>query len=280
MGGRGMAVGGGGVGVVGLIIYLLVNVLGGGKAGSGFNTGLGSAPTGAAVQAQPLSCPAGSAKTDIRCKMTGIVNDVQRVWAAKFAAAGKTYTPTKIHFFTGSVDTGCGGATSQTGPFYCPADRLVYLDTDFLTELKTRFGAPGEFAQAYVVAHEFGHHIQTLLGIEPQVRKAVQQDSSRQSDLSVRTELQADCFAGVWAHDTTTDVSNGQGANVKLDPGDIEAALKAANAIGDDRLQAQAGRAVNPDTFTHGSSAQRSKWFTTGSQTGTVEGCDTFSGTP
>lgn len=282
-GGRGVAVGGGGLGVVGLIVYLLVNVLGGGNGStSGITTGFGDAPAAgtAGQQATTLSCPAGSAKTDVRCKLTGVVNDVQRVWTAKFAAAGKTYEPTRIIFFPGAISTGCGDATAAAGPFYCPADQLVYLDVSFLDDLKSKYGAPGEFAQAYVVAHEIGHHVQHLLGIDAQVQKAVSADSSRASDLSVRTELQADCFAGAWAHDTVNDAQNGTTANVTLDPGDIQAALEAAGAIGDDTLEKQAGMQVNPDTFTHGTSAQRVKWFTTGSQTGSVSSCDTFSGTP
>jgi predicted metalloprotease len=275
-GGRGVAMGGGGVGIVGVIIYVLINVLGGGTGGSGINTGLGNAPAGTDRQAtQDLKCPTGSDKTDPRCLATGVMNDVQDHWAKKFQAAGKSYRPTLIHFFDSAVDTGCGSATADTGPFYCPADRLVYLDVTFYDELKTRFGAAGDFAQAYVVAHEVGHHVQTLLGIEPQVRKLQQQDASRTNELSVRMELQADCLAGVWAHDTNADTDH-SGVDLQIEPGDIDEALNAATAIGDDRLQKQARGSVDPDTFTHGTSAQRMKWFKTGFTNGTVESCDTF----
>jgi predicted metalloprotease len=280
--GRAAAFGGGGLGIGGLIIYLLVNLLGGRSGGAGgFSTNFDNVPAGGTQQVEPLSCPAGSAQTDVRCRMVLIVNDVQRVWAAKFAAAGKAYTPTKIHFFSGAVTTGCGDATSSTGPFYCPADQLVYLDVTFFDELKTRFGAPGEFAQAYVVAHEFGHHVQDLLGIEAQLTTADQRDPNGANALSVRNELQADCFAGVWSHDTNTETPPPGAADVHgIDAADIQQALDAASAIGDDRLQQQAGGTVNPDTFTHGTSAQRVKWFSTGAISGSIEACDTFSGTP
>lgn len=282
--GRGAAYGGGGVGIVGVLIFLLVNVLGGHGAAGGVSSNFNNAP-GASAGGQPpeapLSCPAGSAKTDVRCEVVLIVNDVQRVWATKFAAAGKAYTPTKIHLFTGSVSTGCGGATAASGPFYCPADRLVYLDVSFFDELSTRFGAPGKFAQAYVIAHEFGHHVQNLLGIESQVSQADQKNPSGRNDLSVRTELQADCLAGVWSHDTNTEaVPVGQADVHGINAADIQQALDAATAIGDDRLQKQAGGVVNPESFTHGTSAQRVKWFKTGADTGSLQACDTFTGSP
>ena len=280
-GGRGMAVGGGGVGLVGLVIYLLVNALGGGGGGLPIDTGFNNVPAAQAndPRTKPLSCPAGSAKSDVRCQVTAVVNDVQAVWDKEFTEAGREYEPTKLQFFTGGTSTACGNATSATGPFYCPGDRKVYIDVSFFNELSDRFGAPGDFAQAYVIAHEFGHHVQTVLGIERQVRQLQQEDRGRANELSVRMELQADCLAGLWAHDTQ-QVGSAQGnvADVSLDPGDIEEAIGAASAIGDDRLQRQSGGSVDPDSFTHGTSEQRVKWFRVGAESGSLDSCDTFSG--
>jgi predicted metalloprotease len=188
----------------------------------------------------------------------------------EFSAAGKSYSRATVVLFTGGTQSGCGPASEATGPFYCPLDHKVYLDLGFFRELDTRFGAPGDFAQAYVVAHELGHHVQSLLGIEADVRKEQQDDPSKQLDLSVRLELQADCFAGVWGHSAYT--------RNELDPGDTNEALKAAAAVGDDRLQQQAGQRVNPETWTHGSSAERTRWFRKGFDSGDPNACDTFSG--
>jgi hypothetical protein len=172
--------------------------------------------------------------------------------------------------FRDAVDSACGQASSATGPFYCPGDRKVYLDLAFFDELARRFRAPGDFAQAYVIAHEIGHHVQNLTGVEEQVRRAQRGVGEVQRNaLSVRMELQADCYAGVWAH-------HAQASRPFLQQGDVEEALGAATAIGDDRLQKQARGTVVPESFTHGSSAQRVKWFTTGFQQGSVKACDTF----
>jgi uncharacterized protein len=269
-GGRGgLAVGGGGLGIVGVIIYVLVNVLGGGGS-SGYavdQPGQFPAMPGTSQSAPALSCPQG-ADTSEECFIAGVVSDVQRSWSAAFQRDGRTYERTKLVLFSGSTSSGCGTADAATGPFYCPADRKVYLDTAFFNELANRFQAPGDFAQAYVVAHEIGHHVQTLLGIESQVRQLTQSHPDEQNALSVRLELQADCFAGVWAHS----------AYGELDSGDINEALTAAAAVGDDRLQRQSTGTVDPDSFTHGTSAQRQKWFSNGYQGGDVNACDTFSG--
>jgi hypothetical protein len=195
--------------------------------------------------------------------------DIQDVWTAEFAESGRRYQLTEVNLFSGSVQTGCGGATSAVGPFYCPPDGEVYIDLDFYRELASRFGAPGDFAQAYVLAHEIGHHVQNILGISDEVHRAQQGRAGEESNaLSVRLELQADCMAGVWAHSVY-----GRG---DLESGDIDEGLQAAAAVGDDRIQAQAGVDVDPETWTHGSAEQRTKWFTRGYTSGVVDDCDTF----
>jgi hypothetical protein len=183
---------------------------------------------------------------------------------------GRQYQPPRLVLFEGQVQSACGIAGSATGPFYCPADQQVYLDTSFFAELERRFGAPGDFARAYVIAHEVGHHVQTLLGITQEVDRLRRQvDRATGNQLSVMVELQADCFAGVWARHTE------ERARV-LEPGDIEEGLGAASAVGDDRIQQRTRGYVVPDAFTHGSSEQRARWFTRGLQTGDVNACDTF----
>jgi hypothetical protein len=194
------------------------------------------------------------------------MKDIQHVFETRFQAEGKPYRHAKLVLFTSAIDTGCGRSSSAIGPFYCPADEHAYIDLSFYRELRQRFGAPGNFAQAYVLAHEMGHHLQKLLGVE-QRAPGMGRGHSR-NDISVRTELQADCFAGVWGHDA-------RGEKL-LEAGDIEGAITAATAIGDDRLQKQAGREVNPETFTHGTSAQRVRWFRTGFETGRFDACNTF----
>jgi len=198
-----------------------------------------------------------------------VVDDVQKTWAQKFEEMGKTYRKAHLVLFTNSTESGCGQAQSAMGPFYCPNDGKVYIDLEFYRELVRRFGAPGDFAQAYVIAHEYGHHVQDLLGIEAKVRQAQEEHPQLQNALSVKLELQADCFAGVWANSTDQ--------RKLLEAGDVDEALGAAAAVGDDRLQQQAGRRVNPETFTHGSAAQRTAWFKRGFQGGTIASCDTFS---
>lgn len=199
-----------------------------------------------------------------------VLADTEDTWHAIFQQEGSRYREPTLVLFSGAVESACGYAQSATGPFYCPADEKVYIDLSFFEDLQNRFGAPGDFAQAYVIAHEIGHHVQTLAGISEKVHAAKRQRSEREANaLSVRQELQADCFAGIWAYhaDRTRQL---------LEKGDIEEALNAANAIGDDRLQMQSRGHVVPDSFTHGSSAQRIDWFKRGLATGSLSACNTF----
>jgi uncharacterized protein len=198
-----------------------------------------------------------------------VVDDVQRTWEKEFASRGRAYRHAKVVIFRDRWPSGCGDADAGTGPFYCPPDQKVYLDLGFYDELRRRFGAPGEFAQAYVVAHEIGHHVQNLLGTADKVRQAQRAHPEQANALSVRLELQADCLAGVWGHAT-------ERRNL-LVKGDLESGLGAAAAVGDDRLQRQATGRVNPESWTHGASAQRVAWFKRGFQEGKVSACDTFS---
>jgi hypothetical protein len=197
-----------------------------------------------------------------------VVEDVQRTWEKEFPKLGGTYQRAKLVLFRDATRSGCGFAEAAMGPFYCSTDRKVYLDLGFFDELRSRFGAPGEFAEAYVIAHEFGHHVQTLLGIDEKIRRAQAERPSMKNELSVRMELQADCLAGVWGHST--------GERNLLEKGDVESGLAAASAVGDDRLQKAATGSVNPESWTHGSSKARTEWFTRGFQTGQVGACDTF----
>lgn len=202
-----------------------------------------------------------------------VLADTEDTWTALYKKRGERYPPPKLVLFTGAVNSACGYNTAAVGPFYCPGDRKVYIDLQFYEDLRSRYGAPGDFAQAYVIAHEVGHHLQTVMGISKRVhakkRKVSKIDANK---LSVRQELQADCFAGIWAHhaDKARDV---------LEKGDVEEGLKAAAAIGDDTLQKRGGGRVSPESFTHGSSAQRVKWFKIGLKHGSIDKCDTFAAT-
>ncbi|HEY8001428.1 MAG TPA: neutral zinc metallopeptidase, partial [Solirubrobacterales bacterium] len=201
---------------------------------------------------------------------TFVFNDTQQTWAEIFKQEGAGYEPATLYLYANAVRTdGCGSATSAVGPFYCPADQRVYLDLSFYDDMRTQLGASGDFAWAYVIAHEMGHHVQNLRGTEQEVARLTRDDPDRANELSVRTELQADCYAGVWA---ATVFKAGD-----LEQGDIDEAFNAAEAVGDDRLQRDAGRTVNPDSFTHGSSEQRRRWFDTGYESGDPASCDTFS---
>jgi uncharacterized protein len=199
-----------------------------------------------------------------------VLDDVQDTWTREFEGQGRPYERAKLVLFTDAVRSGCGFAEAAMGPFYCPADQKLYIDLGFYQELRSRFGAPGDFAQAYVLAHEVGHHVQGLLGLEERMRAAQERSPGQAKALSVRFELQADCLAGVWAHST-------QQRDI-LEAGDVEEALGAAAAVGDDRIQKQATGRVNPESFTHGSSRQRMQWFETGFRQGQIQECDTFGG--
>ena len=198
-----------------------------------------------------------------------VLNDVQANWDRVLPQqANRPYRHAKLVLFRNAYPSGCGMAQDAIGPFYCPEDEKVYLDLSFFDELRSRFGAPGEFAQAYVIAHEIGHHVQKILGIEPKVRRLQQSNPNEANPLSVRLELQADCFAGVWAHST-------EQRNI-INESDVQSALGAAAAVGDDRLQREARGRVNPESFTHGTSAQRTGWFKRGFDTGQISACNTF----
>jgi uncharacterized protein len=244
----------------------------GGDGGGGFGTTVDGPldslpPTGGPGTSSGLDAPSEDEAFEFS---SYVFDDVQRSWQESFAANGKPYRRAKLVVFSRAVNTGCGPAFAATGPFYCPADERVYLDLGFFDELRSRFRAPGDFAQAYVIAHEVGHHVQRLLGIEELVRRRSQQQPAQANALSVRLELQADCLAGVWAH--------GVYARRDLDPGDVEEALGAAAAVGDDRIQQTVTGRIRPETFTHGSSDQRGRWFRTGFDSGDANRCDTFSG--
>jgi len=255
--GRGL---GGGVGL--LVILVVVFLFGGPDAILQLFSGGAGAPS--SEQGRPLS--ADDEVSDFVARVLGSTEDV---WGALFAQSGERYQAPELTIFSGSVQSACGYASAASGPFYCPRDQRVYLDTSFFDEL-ARMGGAGDFAAAYVIGHEVGHHVQTLLGTSDQVRSAQQRGNETQANrLQVAMELQADCFAGVWAYHAN------QTARV-LEPGDVEEGLAAAQAIGDDRLQRNAGRTVTPDSFTHGSSADRQRWLSTGLRSGDPSACDTF----
>jgi predicted metalloprotease len=261
MGGAGM-IGGGGIGM--LVLVLVVSFISGQNPLDLIQQVDSSAPAGDAV-------PAGAPPADDPQAqfVSAVLADTEDTWRRVFQANGSTYEDPRLILFENSVRSACGAASSAVGPFYCPADRNVYLDLTFFRDLDQRFGAPGDFARAYVIAHEVGHHIQTLLGVSSRVNAAQARASkSEANELSVRQELQADCYAGVWGHHANK-------RNV-LEPGDVEEGLQAAAAIGDDRLQRQTQGHVVPDSFTHGSSEQRQRWLMRGLQSGDINQCDTF----
>jgi predicted metalloprotease len=221
-------------------------------------------------QAEEFPYEESAEEAQLREFVAVVLADTEETWGALFAQAGSTYQEPTLVLFSGAVESTCGFAQAAVGPFYCPADQKLYIDLSFYRDLHSRFGAPGDFAQAYVVAHEVGHHVQTLLGISERNMAARRSANEVEANaLSVRQELQADCFAGIWAH-------NADRSRHLLETGDIEEGLNAASAIGDDRLQQQSRGYVSPESFTHGSSEQRVRWFKRGYESGDVKGCDSF----
>jgi len=269
-GGLGGLIGGRGIGIGTIVIALL----GGWAFGINPLTILsllsgGGAPTAQVQQQAPAHKP--PADDRMARFVSTVLADTEDVWTDVFAKGGGKYQEPRLVLFRGATQTACGAGQAAMGPFYCPADRKVYIDLGFYETLKNQLGAPGEFAQAYVIAHEVGHHVQNLLGISGKMEQMRAKVSPVQyNGLSVRLELQADCFAGVWAH-------HAQNARQILENGDIESAMNAAAKIGDDALQKQSQGRVVPESFTHGTSAQRTRWFNNGLQNGSVKGCDTFS---
>ncbi|KAB1102790.1 MULTISPECIES: neutral zinc metallopeptidase [Micromonospora] len=279
-GGGGMGIpipiGGGRGGIVGIIIAVLVALVGGGF-------GLNAATNGGGDEqgdntSLEQKCSAQDALKQLDCRNALYVNSIQAYWRTAMPEAfGEQYRPSKTVFFSQNVSTACGAADSGVGPFYCPADDLVYIDLSFYKLLADQLGAEGEFAQPYVLAHEYGHHVQDLLGTEAQMRRQQQRDPQSANALSVKLELQADCYAGAWAKNATgTADDKGQKIFTSITEQDISQAIDTAEKIGDDAIQQRSGRPVNPDEFTHGSSEQRKQWFTKGFTTGDPKSCDTF----
>ena len=268
-----IAIGGGGVGIVGLLIYVLVSVLGGGSVDPGQLV-----PQDGAVQGQG----AGTGDLEQRCNSDGAVkqyddcflvkvyNEINEVWTDEFARAGEQYEQPGLVFFTQGVQTGCGTASSQVGPFYCPPDQSIFIDIGFLEQLQAQFGAQGRYAQAYILAHEAGHHLQTLFGTERKVRASQQARPNAANELSVAMELQADCYAGVWSK-----LADDAG-NVSVGDAEVDQAIGAAEAVGDDRIQQKTQGRVDPESWTHGSAEQRRTWFLTGRESADVNSCNTF----
>ena len=268
----GIAKGGGGLVAILILgaVFILPKLLGGGGIGSALD---GGSPVAPATEGGSSATGGGEAACDSELEqiLCGATDDVSEYWIDQLPLSfGVDYIDTQTVFFSGFTNTGCGQASSQTGPFYCPLDSLVYFDLDFLVTLQNQFGATGDLAAQYIVAHEFGHHVQNVLGINEQLRRAQQEDPQRANQYSVALELQADCFAGAWARDASD-------RELFDDPREVEEALDAAAAVGDDAIQQKTSGRVDPESWTHGSSAQRVQWFQRGYQTGDPQSCSTFS---
>ena len=266
-GGGGFGFGGMRLGLGGLVILFILSLIF--KQDFFALLGGGGAPSTGSTVAGPPDTARDEAEKPLVQFVSVVLDDTQKTWEQLLPQqAGIPYRHAKLVLFRNRTQSGCGGAESATGPFYCPADEKVYIDLGFYDELKQRFGAPGEFAQAYVLAHEMGHHVQKLTGVERKVRQLQQNSPQSENPLSVMMELQADCLAGVWAHSTQQ--------RGLLESGDVESALGAAAAVGDDHIQKMTRGQVQPETFTHGSSEQRMHWFTQGLNSGSIAGCNTF----
>jgi predicted metalloprotease len=266
----GMAGVGGGAGLVVILVVLGIQLLGGGGA-AGFDVGQVLSPgTGAPGAGDPQPIPPGQdPQRDLKDFSTYVFEDSQGLWRTALESEGQPYEESQMVLYSGAVSTeGCGGATSAVGPFYCPADNRIYLDLSFYEDMRRQLGASGDFAWAYVIAHEMGHHVQNVVGTSDEVRRLERENPDEANELSVRLELQADCYSGFWA---STVFEAGD-----LEKGDLNEAFTAAEAVGDDRLQSQAGGSVNPDSFTHGTSEQRRRWFTRGYKSADAGDCDTF----
>jgi len=261
--------GGAGLGIGGVVLLIAIGIFFGPEAVLGLLSGGGQMSTGgASPSTNSGNFQTTAAEEELVDFVSFVLDDAQSLWGEKLPRVGTAYRDAKLVLFRGSVESRCGFAQAQSGPFYCPGDEKVYIDLSFYGDLKRRYGAPGDFAQAYVLAHEIGHHVQTVLGTERQVRAAQRENRALANQLSVLMELQADCYAGIWAHSTR--------ARGILDAGDLEEGMSAAAAVGDDRLQQQSQGRVNPDAFTHGTSAQRVEWFRRGLERGNPADCDTF----
>ena len=252
-----------GLGIGGTVVVLALSLI----FGRNLFTDLGVEP-GVGVASAPMTAADSAAEEEQVRFITFVLDDVQSVWAKALPRNAAVYRPARLVLFRNSTESGCGPAQSVMGPFYCPVDEKVYLDLGFFEELERRFGASGDFARAYVLAHELGHHVQHLIGTDARVRQAQEADPSAANQLSVRLELQADCYAGVWAHSTDQ--------RQMLERGDVDEALTAAAAVGDDRIQKRTTGRINVDSFTHGSAAQRAQWFKRGFESGDPRSCDTL----
>jgi predicted metalloprotease len=261
--------GGGGLGIIGFVVLLVISLITGRNYLGSVLSGGGQSTLRTDNVPGPRASPSPTEERDAQL-VSFVLDDAQKTWGQIFSEHGRTYRHAKLVLYRDATYSGCGTAQASTGPFYCPEDEKVYMDLGFWSDLKRFGGSTGDFAQAYVVAHELGHHVQKLLGIEMRMQRLAEGNPDDRNQLSVDLELQADCFAGVWGHSTEQ--------RSIVHPDDVDQALQTAASVGDDHLQRMSGRAVSPERWTHGSSAQRSEWFRRGLEGGTVASCKTFSG--